>query len=580
MKKKLILLILALMFFPTCALAKDYNITNLYIEAEIDENNIYNITEYYNVYFDAASSFKRKIPLQQTVLSEKNKKLKYAPTVSDIKIDGKYTVNNTSKNREIVFEREDSDTNTTYLLNYKYNMGRDLDNKSDIVYLSFMDSDNASKIEQMSFSVTVKDASNLKNIKFYSGNVDVTDKIDYQVSNDIINGIVNTKTLKGNVLSLRVVLDQGYFKDTMTTTSYLKVSYIIFSIIVLVSTFMLYKKYHERKKIDVDIDDLTSLECAYLFNGKMRMVDVVSLIFTLSCEGYITIKNYGSGEKSEYKLIKVKEYDGINAGKKIVFDGIFQNKDEVDAASINGIFLPYLEDLRQIVESKKNRLKLFYPNIKKKKNILLSLIVLAFTVSQVDMLYYLGETYLFSFSISIFLGIILYVLLFKLHGKYFNFIYALYIVLTILGIYALLNFKINLIIYLINNILFGLITYFYQNILLRTPYGSAAYDKVSDLKHRLMTSNLNETKENVAKDSNYVYNMIPYAVTFGVTKWWLTSRSEYIKEKPFWYTSSEPYTPEKLSYCIDKIVATLSICMQTDSSDTDELLHQAPNKLL
>ncbi len=358
------------MFLPTCALAKDYNITNLYIEAEIDENNIYNITEYYNVYFDAASSFKRKIPLQQTVLSEKNKKLKYAPTVSDIKIDGKYTVNNTSKNREIVFEREDSDTNTTYLLNYKYNMGRDLDNKSDIVYLSFMDSDNASKIEQMSFSVTVKDASNLKNIKFYSGNVDVTDKIDYQVSNDIINGIVNTKTLKGNVLSLRVVLDQGYFKDTMTTTSYLKVSYIIFSIIVLVSTFMLYKKkYHERKKIDVDIDDLTSLECAYLFNGKMRMVDVVSLIFTLSCEGYITIKNYGSGEKSEYKLIKVKEYDGINAGKKIVFDGIFQNKDEVDATSINGIFLPYLEDLRQIVESKKNRLKLFYPNIKKEKKI-------------------------------------------------------------------------------------------------------------------------------------------------------------------------------------------------------------------
>lgn len=580
MKKKLILLILALMFLPTCALAKDYNITNLYIEAEIDENNIYNITEYYNVYFDAASSFKRKIPLQQTVLSEKNKKLKYAPTVSDIKIDGKYTVNNTSKNREIVFEREDSDTNTTYLLNYKYNMGRDLDNKSDIVYLSFMDSDNASKIEQMSFSVTVKDASDLKNIKFYSGNVDITDKIDYQVSNDVINGIVNTKVLKGNVLSLRVVLGQGYFKDTMTTTSYLKVSYIIFSIIVLVLTFMLYKKYHERKKIDVDIDDLTSLECAYLFNGKMRMVDVVSLIFTLSCEGYITIKNYGSGEKSEYKLIKVKEYDGINAGKKIVFDGLFQNKDEVDAASINGIFLPYLEDLRQIVESKKNRLKLFYPNIKKKKNILLSLIVLAFTVSQVDMLYYLGETYLFSFSISIFLGIILYVLLFKLHGKYFNFIYALYIVLTILGIYALLNFKINLIIYLINNVLFVLITYFYQNILLRTPYGSAAYDKVSDLKHRLMTSNLNETKENIEKDSNYVYNMIPYAVTFGVTKWWLTSRSEYIKEKPFWYTSSEPYTPEKLSYCIDKIVATLTICMQTDSSDTDELLHQAPNKLL
>ena len=580
MKKKLILLILALMFLPTCALAKDYNITNLYIEAEIDENNIYNITEYYNVYFDAASSFKRKIPLQQTVLSEKNKKLKYAPTVSDIKIDGKYTVNNTSKNREIVFEREDSDTNTTYLLNYKYNMGRDLDNKSDIVYLSFMDSDNASKIEQMSFSVTVKDASDLKNIKFYSGNVDITDKIDYQVSNDVINGIVNTKVLKGNVLSLRVVLDQGYFKDTMTTTSYLKVSYIIFSIIVLVLTFMLYKKYHERKKIDVDIDDLTSLECAYLFNGKMRMVDVVSLIFTLSCEGYITIKNYGSGEKSEYKLIKVKEYDGINAGKKIVFDGIFQNKDEVDATSINGIFLPYLEDLRQIVESKKNRLKLFYPNIKKKKNILLSLIALAFTVSQIDMLYYLGETYLFAFSISIVLGIILYVLLSKLHGKYFNFIYALYVVLTILGIYALLNFKINLIIYLINNILFGLITYFYQNILLRTPYGSAAYDKVSDLKHRLMTSNLNETKENVAKDSNYVYNMIPYAVTFGVTKWWLTSRSEYIKEKPFWYTSSEPYTPEKLSYCIDKIVATLTICMQTDSSDTDELLHQAPNKLL
>lgn len=579
MKKIPVFVGLFFLLFPITVLAKTYNVTNLYVEAEIDEENIYNITEYYNVYFEENTSFKKLIPLQQDVYTSSGKKVHYITEVTDIKTEDTYIEDVTSKFHTITFEKEAKDTNTTYLLTYKYNMGNDKDKKADVIFFPLVDIASHSSLDQMSFSVTVKNIEALDNVRFYLDDKDITEKISYQVSHNVVTGVLTKELFQGEKLSLQVVLPNGYFKNTETTVSYIKFLYVIFPILIFGFTFFVFKKYRFHKKIDVDITAFDSLEIAYLYRGKIRVIDVISVVFHLANDGYLTIKNYGSGDRVQYKLIKEKDYDKNNAGEKIVFDGLFQNKEEVDAESIDGIFSPYLEDIRQIIEDKKHRQKIFYPNVKKYKNILSALFLASAIISQIDMFYYLFNTYLVALPISIIVGGTLFIFLRTEKFKKYYIPYIILLVLLCIGIYTLWNLKINLIVYAVSLILFMISVYLYSQISIRTEYGEAVLNEIEAFKKSLF---MNEAmiENHVAEDSNYVYKMLPYTAVFGLTSWWLQTYGKYVKEKPIWYSSSEPYSPEKLAYCLEKIASSLSLSMQTNKRLTDELLSQAPNKLL
>lgn len=580
MKKILIVLCIFACFFPMTILAKSYNITNLYLEAEIDEENIYHITEYYNVYFEENTFFRRAIPLQLDVYTSNKNQVRYITTVNHFKTENSYTEEITSKFHEIKFEKEEKDTNTTYLFTYDYHMGNDKDKKADIIYLPLVDYTNGTKLTQMSFSISVKNIETLNHIKFYMDGNDITEQVDYQISNNVITGTINQDKFQGKSISVQIILNQGYFKNTEATISYTQLLYIVFPIGVFILSFLMYKKYKYKNKIEVDIQNFDSLEMAYLYRGKVHMLDIISIIFHLANDGYLTVKNYGSGENVQYKLIKVKEYDKENAGEKIVFDGLFQNKEEVDAESINGIFSSYLEDVRQVIENKKNYRKLFYPKVKKYKKILAVLFFFSIIISNIQMFYFLFGTYVIAISVSVILGILLFIMILQANRKIYNIMYIVMLLLVCLGVYALWHFTVPFIVYIISYILLTGTIYLYSQTRERTEYGNAVLQEIESFKDSLMVVNPSVIEVKLKEDPNYIYKMLPYTIIFELTGWWLQSNEKYTKANPFWYSSSEPYTSEKLAYCIEKIIETLAVCMQTNKKLTDELLNQAPNKLL
>ena len=59
---KYLILILYLLCFPFSVSAQSYEITNYHIDVNVNENNIYNISQYYNVMFVKKEDFVRKIP--------------------------------------------------------------------------------------------------------------------------------------------------------------------------------------------------------------------------------------------------------------------------------------------------------------------------------------------------------------------------------------------------------------------------------------------------------------------------------------------------------------------------------------
>lgn len=579
MKKVKILFLFLLLSIPGNILAQRYNITNYYTEVEVKENNTYDIKEYYNIYYVENSTFQRNIPLQVGAITSSDKKVYYLPQVNNIKADNKMVHKEKSNAYELTFLEEAKDTSTTYLLTYNYNMGKDLDNNKDIVFLSITDGINAD-IDRLSFSIHFEKAVNFEDIVFYLDGKKVDNLVSYSAFSNTITGEVTQQIASDKKLSMRIIVEDGYFTNIQTTVSYTRFIYIIFPLSLFVITYIFYKKYGKKEIVDVDINSFDSLEMAYLYRGKIRVIDIISLILHLACEGYIEIKNYGSGDRVQYKLLKKREYDKNNAGQKIIFDGLFQNKEEIDASNINGIFYPYLEDIRQILENKKNNQKLFYTKTKKIKKLIAIVAFLLFSGLQVKLFYHFVNDYKVSILISIIISIIFYILFGRENKKTTYFLYIIMAILCGVAIYKLWYFKIDLIIYIVSYFLCFLCLYISKKIPIRTPYGVTVLKQIETFKLELITMSEEKFKNHLQDNPNYFYEMFPYAKVFGIDAWWVAKFGFLVTNPPTFYTSSEEYTHEKLEYCIDTIFSTMAVAMQTNTRLKDELLAQAPNKLL
>lgn len=577
MKRINYLFFLLLLFIPNSISARSYDITNRYVEVEISDNNVYSITEYYNVYFKDNGSFRKIIPKQIFAYNNSGKKIPYITEISDITSENKINISKTKKYDELTFESMVIDSNITYLLSYNYNMGKDLDKNNDIVLINLTDEYNKN-IDLINFSIRFKQAVEIKDVEFYIDGKKAENMISYSSISNIITGDISSDVSLDKNIALQIILEDGYFKNEVSTTSYIYLLYLVFPIILFIITIILLKKYVIKQKIEIDIKKFDSLEVAYLYNGKLRILDVMSLILHLANDGYIKIKNYGIGEQVNYKLIKVREYDKDNAGQKILFDGLFQNKDEIDAADVNGIFYPYLEDIRQIIENKKNSKKLFYNGTKKKKTIINIFALILFTIVEMNALSYLLNSYILSIPISIVISVLIYILLKSDKFKYILYLFML-IVLAV-SIYGLWYFKISLSIYFINYLLCSAVLILNKRIPVRTLYGITVLKQIEQFKNKLVKMSENDFRTYTEENPNYFYEMIPYAIIFGIDRYWITTIGKYINVPPSFYESSESYTNEKLANCLENVFASLSIPMQSIRKDNDELLNQAPNKLL
>lgn len=581
MKKIKYLIFGILLLFPFHILASDYEITSYHVNVIVNKNNTYDISEYYNLYFLNDSSFARNISLRPKVFLSNNKFITYITEVKNINSKNKYQAKQNSKYYNLIFNKEESNTSSTYYLNYAYNMGNDLDENNDIVFYDILDGSFDLPNNAITFTIKIDVQIDKERVNFYQNGELLDDEvIDYSIDSNVLSGTFLKQIEPGSVISLQMVLDEGYFQDTNRTDSnlsYLLLVLPILSFILGVYGVIRYKIKKTESNVGLSfMENYDSAEVGYLYRGYVSNTDIATLIIKLANDGYIKFRNYGSVDNIVYKIIKVKEYDKDNAAEKILFDGIFQVKNEIDFNNLEGILFPYYNDIKRTLDNRKNKKKFFYHLSDLIKIVIKLLAGLGIGLLNIKPFYNIIPSYLLVSIISIIIAIFI-VFSFKKRKKVVQIIlWIISLIIIYISAKALIDFTLNFVIYILGMFLLIISLILEGKIPIRTISGSQSLEDVYDFQSAILTL----TAQALEEHPEYIYRILPYTYLFNLQNWWFKKWKDKMTTAPNWYFSSEEYTSYKLQKFISKLISDCSFALDTEKMHTDELLNQAKNKML
>ena len=540
-------IILFCLFIPT-VYAQDYTITNYDVYITVLENNTYNISEVITTNFEVKKhGIYRTIPLKNEIYRTDGSKDTTYAKVKNVGVDAPfgvskdnniYTIKIGSAN-EYVYGKQ------TYMINYTYDLYRSERQKDyDEFYFNIIGDDWDTSIDKVNFTITMPkdfDETKMGFSKGYTGTIN-SDNIEYQVEGTTIKGSYN-KTLKANeALTIRIPLEEGYFKKKF----HIEDLAIYISIVCLILTILLWYFYGKDNKAIETVefyppDNLNSLELAYAYRGRVRNKDVTSLLIYLANKGYVKITEIekpGMFNKTDYIISKIKEYDGNNELEKIFLNGLFKYKTTVSSSDLYDSFYVTTNRLKNKVTGKNNKNLIFGKASKKLANLILALIFLTYLVSFIIPLT-INSQYILSI-IPLFL-LLFYTPFYKVMIETKNVFLSLFIIIhssiffsVIIGIiineysYLTLNF-IGAIVCII------LMLIFYSLMPKRTKYGTEILGKIKGFKNFLETVEKEQLEKLVNEKPTYFYDILPYTYVLDISDKWISKFESINLQAPEWY---------------------------------------------
>ena len=240
---------------------------------------------------------------------------------------------------------------------------------------------------------------------FSSGRYGSSDNVyvRYQVSNNTIIGSYTSVLEPGEALTVRCELPEGYFVGAGLDVNLWDYVYFIIPILFLIICAFLWYRYGRDEEVVETVEfyppeGFNSLDVGFLYKGEADSQDVVSLLIYLANKGYIKIsdvpKETKFGTLDDFKITKLKEYDGTNESEKKFLDGLFssrttkvslfnlksetsvENKTEVTKDDLYNKFYLTVYDILKKVNTLKNKCKIFEKgSLTKNKFIILMIII-------------------------------------------------------------------------------------------------------------------------------------------------------------------------------------------------------------
>lgn len=383
-------------------------------------------------------------------------------------------------------------------------------------------------------------------------------------------------------------------------------------ILFLIISILIWYEYGRDDKVTETVEfyppkGLNSLDVGYLYKGEATRKDVMSLLVYLANKGYIKIikldKKSAFSQSSNFKITKLKEYDGNNANERLFLDGLFNKKrasafkskatknleqeisvqdedealNEVTETDLYGTFFTTVTKILFNINNKENKNRVFEKITSGNCGTILLMIVTTFILITIPPAfnYYFTELYFYSFNkfeILIFIlpkilfgdlllpGFGIYVfsrLLFgKLrpvdaNGKEVPPSLANKILGLIFGFaFAVLPWIYNLLPLLEKNPVYmtgygiGILCVLGMFTCLeylpkRTPYGTEMLGKIKGFKNFLETAEKEELEKMVSQNPTYYYDILPYAYVLGVSNKWIEEFEEIALQVPLHFDSAE-----------------------------------------
>lgn len=570
MSKFLKVLFLSLVFLglPIIVNAENIEVTSLETSIKLNKNNTAVMKETYELYFiNNSKTFDRTLDSSISTIHDEKTIAIVKPKISGISMDEKYTVSDSDKKKLLNIKLSGKkDTSSTLKLKYKYDFGKDEIKDYDEFYYNIV-SNFDSIVSDVQFEIILPDE-NYKKIAFYINGKKVKDDvITYDVEDNILTGYLNKILNENDVLSVRIDFIDGYFKGTSDNFNYFNYLALFLPLGSIIVAIMYWFKYAKGNKVKRKYSyyppyNFDSAEIGYLYKGKTDESDLGSLIIYLANKGYLNIEEnddgYKLGKENSFNFIKNTDYKGRNAAEKIIFNGIFKDREKSTLSDVEYGIATKLMDAKTMLDNNDNKKKIFNIDINKSKLIIIILIALSVLFSTLTPVKEFTGSYLLvpvlTFTMLFGLAIISIIEISKVP----KFVLGVLFIggTSVLNVYSLLGQSKLLYIYIISDILVIIATLVFKKLPQRTKFGNEKLGEVEGFRVNLISMNINKLKELIEEDSNYYYDMVPYTMVFDILDNWIELGKKLELQRPLWHITKEEFDIKKEGKFFKNVVFT------------------------
>lgn len=590
------IVLILMLFIPnktqSATYTRDYTIEAYDINVVVNEDNTLDITETITAYFNVDKhGIYRKIPLRNTVSRLDGTTSKNRVKITNVSVNEEYSSYNKDGYKVIKIGSKNSTFRGkhNYTIKYTYDIGKDPLKDVDELYFNLIGNEWDTTINGITFTIQMPKSFDESLLGFSSGvkGSANSSNIYYDVDGNTITGNVYRTLNVGEALTIRLTLPEGYFVKNTKLGTYQIVS-IILSITAVVIAIIIYKKAGKKENVVETVEfyppeGYNSAEVGFLYNGSADNKAIISLLVYLADKGYLKIeqieeKGIFSKTKS-FKITKLKEYDGNNENERIFFNGLFSCPKEIDMEKVNEIkeeankngekistskamqlvrgmkdektvtaselkneFYVTLDKIRNKMNSKENKNKIFEHSTKVIRNWIIFMIVIIVALMIIKPAIEsasLEEAFLIS-TLSIIGFTILGLSNEKptVFSKVIQIIVSMLFILVPCGIIMLPEILYDtpyLITEIIGIVSASILISLSKKVVKRTEFGNEMLGKIGGFKRFLETAEKPQLEALVEENPEYFYDILPYTYALGVSEKWMKQFETIAIQPPSWY---------------------------------------------
>lgn len=530
-----------------------YIIENYKMDIIVNEDNTFDVTETIDVRFteEGKRGIIRNIPRVNDLKRENGEYSKNIAYLTNLEVndDFKYTKDRKYYNIKIGKNDVVASKEKTYIIKYKYDIGKDPLKDIDEFYFYIIGEGWNTTINNVEFKIKMPKMFDENKVKFFNvyKNNFRNLHLNYIIREKTIIASYNKKLQPNEGLSIRMILPKGYFyrkwipfTNAMLIKMFISLILVIVAIIIWMSDEK--KKWIVCKKEYYPPNNMNSLVLTLLYYGIKD--DAVMLLVSLLNKGYLRFEEirYDSSNWKNFKIIKIKDYDGNDKYEKIIFEELFKNKDVIEKEEYKYI----INDITQKVYDGIDIESFNKKRIDKKSVRIKNLI---FIMSMIVM------TFMFWLSLSDIVIKAIIMLVFRWVEKrmypfiktktYWIFIMSLIIVPLDFLFNGIIRLEDSYLIeFIFESICFFILTVLFIKKNKVIKENIMILERIDSFYKFLRNPRKDKLNELIKNDPNYLYKMIPYIVSLNLLERY---NNKYIKDllnalgSPAWYEGNEEF---------------------------------------
>ena len=530
-----------------------YIIENYKMDIIVNEDNTFDVTETIDVRFteDGKREIIRNIPRVNYLKRENGEYSKNIAYLTNLEVndDFKYTKDRKYYNIKIGKNDVVAPKEKTYIIKYKYDIGKDPLKNIDEFYFYIIGEGWNTTINNVEFKIKMPKMFDENKVKFFNvyKNNFRNLHLNYIIREKTIIASYNKKLQPNEGLSIRMILPKGYFyrkwipfTNAMLIKMFISLILVIVAIIIWMSDEK--KKWIVCKREYYPPNNMNSLVLTLLYYGIKD--DAVMLLVSLLNKGYLRFEEirYDSSNWKNFKIIKIKDYDGNDKYEKNIFEELFKNKDVIEKEEYKYI----INDITQKVYDGIDIESFNKKRIDKKSVRIKNLI---FIMSMIVM------TFMFWSSLSDIVIKAIIMLVFRWVEKrmypfiktktYWIFIMSLIIVPLDFLFNGIIRLEDSYLIeFIFESVCFFILTVLFIKKNKVIKENIMILERIDSFYKFLRNPRRDKLNELIKNDPNYLYKMIPYIVSLNLLERY---NNKYIKDllnalgSPAWYEGNEEF---------------------------------------